>query len=94
MAGLCGSHEWATTSIGAPDDWPVALRALAADYDAHQALMKTGRTIYFIQLEDVETSSTEIRRKMRFEQAIHELVPARVEEYIRCIRLWHSRHRW
>ena len=30
MAALCSSHEWATTSIGCPDEWPAALRATAA----------------------------------------------------------------
>ena len=37
--------------------------SLVDDYDSKQALLKTGRTVYFYQLEDVEASGTEIRKK-------------------------------
>src|SRR3954470_11662100 len=30
MAALCSTYEWATTSIGCPDDWCAGLRAAAA----------------------------------------------------------------
>lgn len=70
------------------DDWPVALRSLVADQDGKQALLKTGRTIYFFQLEDVEASSTEIRKKIRFGQSISALVPSGVDEYIRQNKLY------
>ena len=30
MAALCTSYEWATSSIGCPDEWPAGLRAAAA----------------------------------------------------------------
>ncbi|MBX3020418.1 MAG: nicotinate (nicotinamide) nucleotide adenylyltransferase [Bdellovibrionales bacterium] len=72
------------------DDFPMAVRSLVADYDSHQAMLKSGRTIYFMQLEDVDASGTEIRKKIRFGQSIHTLVPPAVEEYIREHKLFES----
>jgi nicotinate-nucleotide adenylyltransferase len=72
------------------EDWPLGVRALVADYDAQQALMKSGRTIYFTPLEDVEASGTEIRRKIRFGQTISTMVPPAVEEYIRAEKMFES----
>jgi nicotinate-nucleotide adenylyltransferase len=72
------------------DDWPMAVRALVADYDSQQALLKSGRTIYFMQLQDVDASGTEIRKKMRFGQSINTLVAPPVEEYIRENKLFES----
>ena len=74
------------------DDWPLAVRALVGDYDSQQALLKTGRTIYFMQLKDVEASGTEIRRKIRFEQSIVTLVPSGVAEYIVSEKLFAGVH--
>lgn len=72
------------------EDWPMALRALVADHDQHQAVLKNGRSVHFFQLADVEASGTEIRRKVRFQQGIHGLVPPGVEEYIREQKLYES----
>jgi nicotinate-nucleotide adenylyltransferase len=72
------------------DDWPLAVRALVADHDHQQAMLKTGHSIHFIQLEDVEASGTEIRKKIRFGQSIQALVPPGVEEYIREHKLFRS----
>lgn len=72
------------------DDYPGGLRGLVDDFDRHQAVLKTGRTIYFVQLEDVEASSTEIRRKLRLGQPIHEMIPLGIAEYIKKQRLYES----
>ncbi len=72
------------------DDWPIAVRSLVADYDGKQAMMKSGRTVHFLQLEDVEASATEIRKKIRFGQSIHALVPPGVEKFIREHKLYAS----
>jgi nicotinate-nucleotide adenylyltransferase len=72
------------------EEWPTLVRALVDDFDSNQALLKTGRTIYFYQLQDVDTSASEIRKKIRFEQSIHALVPPQVEEYIRQHKLYES----
>lgn len=70
------------------EDWPLALRNLVGDADSKQAVLKTGRTIYFHQLEDVEVSGTDIRKKIRLGQSIQTLVPPSVEEYIREHKLY------
>lgn len=72
------------------EDWPVAVRALVADHDQHEAVLKNGRSIHFFQLADVEASGTEIRKKVRFNQSIHGLVPPQVEEYVREQKLYES----
>jgi nicotinate-nucleotide adenylyltransferase len=72
------------------EEWPVAVRGLVADFDSQQAMLKSGRTIYFYQLEDVEASGTEIRRKIRLGQSVHALVPPAVEEYVREQKLFDS----
>ena len=74
------------------DDFPISVRALVSDYDSHQAMLKSGRTIYFMQLEDVEASGTEIRRKIRFNQSVMTLIPSRVEEYVREQNLFASQN--
>ncbi|MGE0526058.1 MAG: nicotinate (nicotinamide) nucleotide adenylyltransferase, partial [Bdellovibrionales bacterium] len=40
------------------DDWSMGVRQVVDDFDAHQALLKTGHTIYFHRLEDVDASGT------------------------------------
>jgi nicotinate-nucleotide adenylyltransferase len=72
------------------EEWPLAVRNLVGDSDSKQAVLKTGRTIYFIQLEDVEVSGTEIRRKVRINQDVQTLVPPGVEEYIREHKLYET----
>lgn len=72
------------------DEWPVAVRSLVDDFDSHQALLKTGRTIYFYQLDDVDASGTEIRKKLRFGQSVQTLIPPSVERYIREHKLFES----
>jgi nicotinate-nucleotide adenylyltransferase len=53
-------------------------------------MLKTGRTIYFYQLDDVEASGTEIRKKIRFGQSVLALLPPPVEKYIRDNKLFES----
>lgn len=72
------------------DEWPLAVRSLVSDFDSQQAMLKTGRTVYFYQLEDVDASGTEIRKKIRFGQSVHALVPPGVEEYVRENQLFES----
>jgi nicotinate-nucleotide adenylyltransferase len=72
------------------EDWPAGVRGLVGDYDSQQAMLKSGRTIYFYQLEDVEASGTEIRRKIRFGQSVLALMPPPVEKYIREHKLFES----
>lgn len=72
------------------DDWPVSVRSMVADHDREQAILKTGRSIHFVQLKDVDVSATEIRRKIRLGQSIQTDVPPQVAEYIRENELYAS----
>lgn len=72
------------------ESFPPGVRAQAEDFDGATALLKGGKNIYFIQLEDVEASGTEIRRRLRAGQSISELVPLEVENKIRSLRLYES----
>ncbi len=75
------------------EDWPLAVRNMVGDSDSKQAVLKNGRSIHFMQLEDVEASGTEIRKKIRFQQDIQTLVPPGVEEYIREHKLFEGVNR-
>lgn len=74
----------------AVDRFPGGMRALVEDFDGKQALLKNGQTIHFVQIPDVEVSATEIRKKIRLGQIIHDLVPAPVEEYLRENKIYES----
>lgn len=62
--------------------FPQGLQELIEDFDGKSALLRTGRTVFFVQLKDVDVSATEIRRRLRSGQPIHSLVPGPVAEYI------------
>ena len=62
---------------------PPGLRPHIEDFDGKQALLEGGHAIHFIQLEDVEASATEIRKKVRLRQTIQHLIPHAVCEYIK-----------
>jgi nicotinate-nucleotide adenylyltransferase len=69
---------------------PAGIRSLAEDFDGRQVLLKNDRTIHFVQLQDVEASATEIRRKVRLGQSIQHLVPLAVADYIQEHHLYES----
>lgn len=73
-----------------PEDWPAGVRSLVADFDVHEAILKNGRSIYFVHLADVEVSSSEVRKKIRLGQDVQTLVPGPVEEYVRAHHLYES----
>lgn len=64
-------------------EFPLGLVDLVEDFDGQQALLNTGRSIYFIQLEDTEISSTEVRKALREKTAVTGLMPKQVHDYIR-----------
>ena len=72
------------------EDYPGGLRKLIDDCDRHQAMLKNGKTIHFIQLKDVEAAGTEIRRKLRLSQKVHDLIPLSVAEYVQSQHLYES----
>jgi len=69
---------------------PAAIRSHVGDFDGRQVLLKNGHTIHFVQLQDVEASATEIRKKIRLGQSIQHLVPLSVDNYIEKNHLYES----
>lgn len=72
------------------EKFPPALRSMVDDFDGRQALLKTGHTIHLIQLQDVEASATEIRKKIRLRQTVQHLMPLSVADYIGEHHLYES----
>lgn len=72
------------------EDWPLPLRNLVGDADSKEAMLKSGKSIHFVQLADVEASGTEIRRKIRIGQSAQTLLPPGVEEYVRVHKLYET----
>ncbi len=70
--------------------FPPGISPLIEDFDGQVAILKNGRSIYLVQLDDVEASSSEIRRKLRLGQPIHGLVPSQVIQYIESEQLYAS----
>lgn len=70
--------------------FPSGIVPLIEDFDGQVAILKNGHSIFLVQLDDVEASSSEIRRKLRLGQPIHGLVPCDVIEYIRSENLYAS----
>lgn len=61
---------------------PPAIMELVDDYDQNIAILKSGREIHFIQLEDINISGTEIRKKIRFGANVENLMAPEVKKYI------------
>ena len=54
-----------------------------AKFDKKTLSLKSGRTIQFIQLDDINVSSTEIRKRLFAQENCAELIPATAYEYIK-----------
>jgi nicotinate-nucleotide adenylyltransferase len=66
------------------------VRNLVEDFDGTTALLNNGSSIHFVQLKDMDISGTEIRRRLRAEQSISDLVPLEVENIIRDQHLYEA----
>lgn len=71
-------------------EYPPFISDLVAESDFNFIELKTGRSIQFLRLEDVEVSSSEIRRRIRASGALDKLLPLSVETYIRDNKLYAS----
>ncbi len=65
------------------DGFPGGLKPLIKKFSGKVANLTTGRSIHFVQLKDVEASATEIRRRLRDNFSVQDLVPAAVAGYIK-----------
>jgi nicotinate-nucleotide adenylyltransferase len=71
-------------------DFPMGLSEMVVDFDGKQALLKSGNTIHFLQLDDVDVSATEIRKRFRDKQSVFDMVPPAVTEYVRQNSLYEA----
>lgn len=70
------------------DELPEYLKSLIAEYDFNFIELTTGRNIQFIRLQDVEVSSTEVRKLLRSGRPVEKVLPLAVENYIRDNKLY------
>ena len=65
------------------DEWPDYLAPLVADSDFGTIELTTGRSIEFITLNDLDISSSELRKKLRVGRPAEKFLPLAVESYIK-----------
>lgn len=85
---LAKSHVIVTSRPGSDlpeslQELPMGLLDEIEDFDGKQALLKSGKSLFFVQLDDVDISSTEIRKKFREKSSVHELVPKALSDYVK-----------
>lgn len=64
-------------------DLPKFLQDLTADLEFNFIELTTGRSIQFVTLDDIEVSSTELRKKLRTGRPVTKYLPLGVENYIK-----------
>lgn len=70
------------------EELPEYLKDLVEEYDFNMIELKTGRSIQFITLRDVEVSSTELRKALRSGRPVAQYLPLSVESYIKEHKLY------
>lgn len=69
-------------------EWPDYLTPLVADSDFGTLELTSGRSIEFITLNDLEISSSELRKKLRLGRPTEKYLPLAVESYIQTNSLY------
>lgn len=64
-------------------EFPMGLVDEIEDFDGQEGLLKSGKGLFFVQLEDVDISSTEIRKRFRDKTSVHDLLPRSVSDYVK-----------
>ena len=70
------------------NELPSFIRDMIADFDFNFIELTTGRSIQFLTLKNVETSSSEIRKKLRIGKPVDQFLPLGVEKYIKENKLY------
>ena len=65
------------------NEWPDYLTPFVAESDFGTLELKTGRSIEFITLDDLDISSSELRKKLRVGRPAEKFLPLAVERYIK-----------
>ena len=69
-------------------EWPDYLTPYVADSDFGTLELKTGRSVEFITLNDLDISSSELRKKLRLGRPTEKFLPLAVESYIKKNNLY------
>lgn len=64
-------------------EWPDYLAPLVAESDFGNIELSTGRSIEFITLDDLDISSSELRKRLRVGRPAEKFLPLAVESYIK-----------
>lgn len=70
--------------------FPAGLQNQIEDFDGYQSLMKSGKMIHFIRLNDRDVSSSEIRKKFKVGQSVDKFLSLQVESFIKDKKLYES----
>jgi nicotinate-nucleotide adenylyltransferase len=63
--------------------FPAGVQSLIEDFDGYQSITKTGKLIYFLKLNDIDISSSEIRKKIKVGQSVDKFLSLQVEKFIK-----------
>lgn len=63
-------------------EFPERIQDKIVDFDGYMTLLKSGKQIHFVRLEDFDISASDIRKRVRLNQSINKYVPLEVEQYI------------
>lgn len=72
------------------DELPKGIQSLVADFDRQFLALKSERSIEFVRLQDVDVSSTEVRKRLRTERNVDRYLDIKVEDYIKQNSLYAS----
>lgn len=70
------------------DKLPSYLQEFILEYDFNFVELTTGRNLQFIRLQDVDTSASELRKRIRSGRPVEKFLPLSVENYIRDQNLY------
>lgn len=70
------------------DEFPQVISSEIAEHDFNFVELKTGKNIQFIKLEDVEISSSQLRKWLRSAKNVSKYMPLAVEAHIRDANLY------
>ena len=72
------------------EDFPEGIQGLVEEYADQMTILTEGKSIQFIQLEDMDVSATEIRKKLRDGESVEDYMPLPVRNFIRDHELYES----
>lgn len=70
------------------DELPSFLQPMVEDFDFNFVELKTGRSIQFVRLKDVEISASELRKWIRISKNVDKYLPLSVENYIKAQKIY------